>query len=86
MLSSLNPIAGDLSRGNFNELSPNSKRFLRALDLLDSSEYPDVSQSKIAQQMLSRLQKNKNKVTDIQKELVTPLVESEYGLEETKSI
>jgi len=81
IVQSLSPIAVDLARGNFNDLLPNTKRFLQSIDLLDSAEFPDTSNSKTALGLLSILKKNPQKVTTIQSELIEPFVQSEYGLE-----
>jgi len=78
---SLSSIAGDLVRGDFTNLSRNSKLFLQSLDLLDAQEYPDLSHSKITQAILDILKKKPKQVTDIEKEIVLPLQKSDYGLE-----
>ncbi|MBT4287260.1 MAG: hypothetical protein HOD92_07955 [Deltaproteobacteria bacterium] len=81
IVSSLSPIATDLSKGNFTDLFVNTKRFLQSLELLDESEFPDTSQSKIAVDIIQVINKNIDKVTDIEKEIVQRLRKSEYGLE-----
>ena len=81
IVNSLSTIASDLAKGNFNNLSSNTIQFLNNIDLLDSNNYPDISQSKIAAKILDVLNKNKKKVTDIQKELVEPLCSSQEGME-----
>ncbi len=78
---SLSAIATDLTRGDFNNLSKNTAQFLSSLDLLDTQGYPDLSQSKIALRIMDILKKKKQHVTDIEKEIVTPLRDSDYGLE-----
>ncbi len=81
IVSSLSQVAGDLAKGNFNNLSRSTVLFLQNIDLLDSQEYPDISKSKITAKLLDVLKANKKKVTDIEKELVQPLCSSDYGLE-----
>ncbi|MBF0121090.1 MAG: hypothetical protein HQK79_19845 [Desulfobacterales bacterium] len=81
IISSLTNIASDLSKGDFNNLAKNTTSFLQNISMLDHQGYPDISQSKIAQNILDIVKANKNKVTDIQKELVNPLCSSQYGLE-----
>ena len=72
MLWKISSLKGENFSGQSVVILQRSLNWLRDLEL---------ALYRIAQQMLSRLQKNKSKVTNIQKELVTPLVESEYGLE-----
>ncbi len=79
--NSLSSIANELTRGNFTGLGRNSKFFLQSLDLLDAQEYPDLSHSKIAQNILDILKKKPKQVTDIDKEIVKPLQAPDYGLE-----
>ncbi len=81
IIASLSSIASDLTKGDFNNLSKTTILFLHNIDLLDSNSYPDISQSKIVAKILDVLNKNKKKVTDIQKELVEPLCSSQYGIE-----
>ncbi|MDR4504923.1 MAG: DUF6079 family protein [Candidatus Scalindua sp.] len=79
--TSLSSIVTDLTRGDFNNLGRNTSQFLSSIDLLDSQGYPDLSHSKIALRILDILKKKKQQVTDIEKEIVTPLGDSDYGLE-----
>jgi hypothetical protein len=79
--SSLSSIITDLTRGDFNNLSRSSSQFLGSIDLLDSQGYPDLSHSKIALRILDILKKKKQQVTDIENEIVTPLRDSDYGME-----
>ncbi|MDI6781866.1 MAG: BREX-3 system P-loop-containing protein BrxF [bacterium] len=81
IVQSLNPVASDLTRGDFNNLVRASRLFLQSMDLLDSRGYPDLSQSRIAQKILEILKIKKQQVTDIEKDIVTPLQNSDYGLE-----
>ncbi|MBF0225032.1 MAG: hypothetical protein HQK76_06210 [Desulfobacterales bacterium] len=81
IVSSLTTIASDLTKGDFNNLSRNTSLFLQNISMLDHQGYPDISQSKIALKILDTVKANKNKVTDIQKELVIPLCSSQYGIE-----
>jgi len=81
IIISLSSIASDLTKGDFNNLSRSTILFLHNIDMLDTNSYPDISQSKIAAKILDVLNKNKKKVTDIQKELVEPLCSSQYGIE-----
>ena len=81
IVNSLSSIASDLTKGDFNNLSKNTIQFLHNIDLLDTNNYPDISQSKITAKILDVLNKNKKKVTDIQKELIEPLCSSQYGIE-----
>ncbi|MCP4110753.1 MAG: hypothetical protein GY749_35375 [Desulfobacteraceae bacterium] len=81
IVPSLNPIASELTKGDFTNLSPSVRSFLRSVSLLDQQDYPDISQSKIVACLLDKIKANKKKVTDIQKELVEPLCASQYGSE-----
>jgi len=80
-ISSLSQVASDLTKGNFNNLSRSTVLFLQNLDLLDTQGYPDISKSKITSKLLDVIKANQKKVTDIDKELVQPLCNSDYGLE-----
>lgn len=81
IIQSLNSVVNDLTRGDFGDLGRASTWFLQNLNLLDSQNYPDLSQSKIAQKILDILKAKNQHVTDIEKDLVLPLKKSDYGLE-----
>lgn len=78
---SLSDIAQDLIKGNLNEISPNTRNFLRTVDMLETSGFPNALKSKIASQILNQISKNKTKVTDINKELISCFCSGDYGLE-----
>ncbi|MDM8535427.1 DUF6079 family protein [Desulfobacterales bacterium HSG17] len=81
IINSLNTFALDLCKGDFTKLSKNTLAFLQNLSLLDQQKYPDISRSEIAMLIMDKIKANKNKVTDIQKDLVEYLCKSQYGLE-----
>ena len=79
--NSLTSIVGDITQGNFTNLSRNTLNFMHSLDLLDTSGYPSISKSKIANWILDKIKENKNQVTNITEKLIDPLTKSDYGLE-----
>ncbi|HOX85133.1 MAG TPA: BREX-3 system P-loop-containing protein BrxF [bacterium] len=81
IIPTLNSVASELIQSNFSGLSRSSQLFLSSLDLLDSQHYPDLSRSKIALLILDRIKSKSQQVTDIEKDLVQPMRQSDYGLE-----
>ncbi|MFW9940470.1 MAG: BREX-3 system P-loop-containing protein BrxF [Candidatus Thorarchaeota archaeon] len=81
IVDSLNKICNELYRQDFINIGITSKSFLNGLDLLDSQGYPDLSKSKIASKILDILKSKPKQVTDIEKDLVSPLKDSDFGLE-----
>jgi len=81
IVDSFTRVAQDLTRGDFTSLSPNTRTVLNALNLINADNYPDVSQSKIVDRIIQTLHKNKPKVTDIEKEIVTEFADKPFGLE-----
>jgi len=63
IVSSLSQIGSDLSKGNFTNLSRSTVMFLQNINLLDSQEYPDVSNSKIMARLLDVLKANRKKTS-----------------------
>lgn len=78
---SLSDIASDLIKGNLNDTSANTSTFLRTVDMIDSSGFPNALKSKIASQIFNEISKNQTKVTDIDKEIISRFCTSDYGLE-----
>jgi hypothetical protein len=81
IITSLNSIVSELVQGNFTNLGRTGSLFLDSLDLLDNQKFPDLSQSKIAQNTLDIIKSKNEQVTDIEKDVVIPLHDSDYGLE-----
>jgi hypothetical protein len=81
IMKSLSDVASDLIKGNLNDISANTKNFLRTVDMLENSGFPNARKSKIGLQILNRIAQNQTKVTDINKDLVADFCEGDYGLE-----
>ena len=81
ILKSLSDIASDLIKGSLNEISPNTKNFLRTVDMIEKSGFPNALKSKIASQILNKIVENNTKVTDINKDLISVFCGGDYGLE-----
>ena len=78
---SLSDIASDLIKGNLNDISHATKTFLRAVDMIDDSGFPNALKSKTGLQILNHISKNQTKVTDINKEIISRFCTGDYGLE-----
>jgi len=81
IMKSLSDVASDLIKGNLNDISTNTRNFLRTVDMLEKSGFPNARKSKIGIQILNRISQNNTKVTDINKELVADFCAGDYGLE-----
>ncbi|MBF0232779.1 MAG: hypothetical protein HQK65_07055 [Desulfamplus sp.] len=78
---SLSDIAADLIKGNLNDIASNTRNFLKMVDMIEKSGFPNAVRSKIASQILNEISKNNTKVTDINKELLSRFCTGDYGLE-----
>lgn len=81
IVKNLSDIASDLTKGDFTKLTLAHQQFLRNLNLLNSQNDPDISGSRLAVHILNIISSNKDRVTDIQKEIVAELLKSPYGIE-----
>jgi len=81
IVSTLTHISQEVSNGNFRALSLRSKNFLNTLNLLNENGDPDVSSNKITQLILTTVNAKNGKVVDINKEIVSELNKTPYGLE-----
>jgi hypothetical protein len=81
IIDSLTRILDELVDGNFKRVTQNSKIFLSHLNLLNTNEDIDVSESKIAMFLYSVIAEKKGKMVNIENELVVPLIQKPYGLE-----
>lgn len=79
--NSLSQIASEVTVGNFRSITSRSKGFLSTLNLLNANGDPDVSTNKVAQLILTAINAKAGKVVDIEKEIVSQLVITPYGLE-----
>ncbi|MDY0362227.1 MAG: DUF6079 family protein [Desulforegulaceae bacterium] len=77
----LSDTAYDLIKGNLNDISVNTKNFLKSVDMIDSSGFPNALNSKLGKQILAAVSKNNTKVTDIEKEIIWVFGAGDYGLE-----
>ena len=78
---SLTRILDELVDGNFKKITQNSKIFLSHLNLLNSNDDIDISESKIAQFLYGVISDKKDKIVNIETELVAPMILKPYGLE-----
>ena len=78
---SLSRMLDELTDGNFNRITVNTRNFLSNLYLLNDNGDIDISGSKIAQHIYSTIADKKGKVVNIETELVAHLQERPYGLE-----
>ncbi len=79
--NSLTPIAQDVAEGDFTKLSYQKREFLKTLQLLNENNFPSINSSKIAVNILNIINNNKERITDIQKEIIEPFAKPPYGLE-----
>jgi len=81
IVRTLSDIALELTAGDFSRLKLAHQHFLRNLSLLNSQNDPDISQSRIAIGVLNIICSKKERVTDIEKEIVAELAKPPYGME-----
>ncbi len=81
IIATLTHISQEVVKGDFRALSYRSKNFLSTLNLLNENGDPDVASNKITQLILSKINAKKGKVVDINKEIVSDLIQKPYSLE-----
>ncbi|RLC10416.1 MAG: hypothetical protein DRI57_20420, partial [Deltaproteobacteria bacterium] len=81
ILRTLSDIASELTPGDFTKLKLAHQQFLKNLDLLNSQNDPDISGSRLSLNILNIISSKKDRVTDIEKEIVAELAKAPYGIE-----
>ena len=80
-IETLSSFAREISRGNFSNLGKSAETFLNGLSLLNFQNFPDYSDSKIALKIIEIIQSQKNKLTDINKDLHKYFEKEPFGIE-----
>lgn len=81
IVKTLDNHLNELQKGNFNNLQQNTVQFLSSLKLLDENNYPNISESQIAEFVMNTIKDKSEQAVKIDDDIVRPLSEGEYGLE-----
>ncbi|MDM8523979.1 DUF6079 family protein [Desulfococcaceae bacterium HSG8] len=81
ILRTLSDIASELAAGDFTKLKQAHRQFLKNMDLLNSQNDPDISGSRLSVYILNIISSKKDRVTDIEKEIIAELAKAPYGIE-----
>ena len=80
-IETLSSFSREICRGDFTNLGKSVQSFLNGLSLLNSQNFPDYSESKIALKIIEIIQSKKNKLTDINKDLHKYFEKEPFGIE-----
>jgi len=80
-IETLSTFAREISRGDFTNIGKSAETFMNGLSLLNFQNFPDYSESKIALKIIEIVQSQKDKLTDISKDLHSYFEKEPFGLE-----